>query len=205
MNKYKNYAISAVSYILQNLPDKLTDKIGNVILFGSVAQDRATNESDVDLFFDVDFSKTQGKNLKKFLNKITEDFYLSKTALQYKLEGVDNKINFSIGDLDQWDLKRSIISTGIVLFGRYKSGVEKSRLKQNFIISWDPPRKNRGAFLNKLYGYSVKNKRYHGMIAKYNCAKIGKSSIIIPSEHKDKLMDHMKKYNINYQIMEIFS
>ncbi len=204
MNKHKNYAVSAVSYTLQNLPEKWTNKITSIILFGSVAQGRATDESDVDLFFDAGLGKTQGKNLKKTLDKIIEDFYLSKIALQYKLEGVDNKISIAVGNLDEWYLKSSIISTGIVLFGRYKSGVEKSRLKQNFIISWDPPQKNRGAFLNKLYGYSVKKKRYPGMAARYNCTKIGKSAIIVPSEHKDKFTDHMEKYGVGYQIMEIF-
>ncbi len=205
MDKFKNYAVSAVCHILQNLPEKRTNKIASIILFGSVAQDRATDASDVDLFFDADLGKTQGKNLKKMLDKIIEDFYLSKIALRYKLEGVDNKINVIVGKLDEWEgLKRSITSTGIVLFGRYTSGVEKSRLKQHFIISWDQPKKNRGAFLNKLYGYSVKKKRYRGMAAKYNCMRMGKSAIIVPSEHKDKFIDHMEKYNADYQIIEIF-
>lgn len=204
MNKHKNYAISAGSYILQNMPDKLSNKIDNIILFGSVAQDRAADQSDIDIFFDTALKETQRKNLKKTLNMIVENFYLSKNALQYKLEGIDNKINVAVGDLDEWELKRSIISTGIVLFGRYKSGIERGKLKQNFIISWEPPQKNRGAFLNKLYGYSVKRKRYPGMVARYNCTKIGKSVIIVPTEYKDKFIDHMEKYKVGYQIMEIF-
>lgn len=204
MNKRKNYAISAASHILQNLPESWTNKISSIILFGSVAQDRATHKSDVDLFFDADLGKTKSKSFKKILDKIVEDFYLSKGALQYKLEGVDNKISVVVGKLDEWGLKRSIISTGIVLFGRYKSSVEKGQLKQHFIISWDAPKKNRGAFLNKLYGYSVKKKRYPGMADKYKCIRTGKSSMIVPTEHKDKFTSHMEKYGVDYQILEIF-
>ena len=205
MDKYKNYAISAACHILQELSEKWTDKINNMILFGSVAQNRATAESDVDIFFDIDLNKTQTENLRKSLDKIIEDFYLSRAALQYKLEGIDNKISIFVGKLDEWkDLKRSIISTGIVLFGRYKSRIEKGQLKQYFIISWEPPLKNRGAFLNKLYGYSVKRKRYSGMIKKYNCIRMGKSAIIVPSEHRNKFIQHIEKYGVDYKIMEIF-
>jgi predicted nucleotidyltransferase len=203
MNIRKKYAVSAVNYILQNLPEKWADKISSIILFGSVAQDRAAGESDVDLFFDTDLGKTKSKSFKKILDKTIEDFYSSRDALQYKLEGIDNKISRIVGKLDEWNLKRSIISTGVVLFGRYKSGVEKGQLKQHFIISWEHPKKNRGAFLNKLYGYSAK-KRYPGMAEKYKCIKIGKSSIIVPMEHRDKFITHMEKYNANYQILEIF-
>lgn len=205
MNKYKNYAAAAVSHILQNLPEKWEDKVRNIVLFGSVAQDRATSDSDVDLFFDVELNKTQVADFKTLLNKIMEDFYTSNNALQYKLEGTDNKINVIVGKLDEWeDLKRSIMSTGIVLFGHYKSVMKKTQLKQWFIISWDAPKKNRGAFLNKLYGYSVKKKRYPGMIKKYGCMRIGKSAVIVPSEHKNRFMEHMQKYDVNYKIIEVF-
>ena len=204
MNKYKNYAISGVCHILEKLPEKVSEKINNVILFGSVAQNTANAKSDVDLFFDVDLNKTQRKNLEKLLHKNADDFYLSNKALNYKLEGVDNKINIIVGKLDEWDLKRSIISTGIVLLGRYESSVEKSRMRQNFIISWETPRKNRGAFLNKLYGYSMGKKHYHGMSDKYGCTKVGKSALIVPSEHRLKFTSHMEKYGTGYKIIEIF-
>ena len=204
MNKHKNYAVSGVCHILEKLPEKAAEKINSIILFGSVAQNTANSESDVDLFFDVDLNATQRKKLEKILDQSAEDFYMSNKALNYKLEGVDNKINIMVGKLDDWDIKRSIISTGIVLFGRYKSGVEKNRMRQNFIISWSTPRKNRGAFLNKLYGYSTGKKHYPGMADKYNCIRIGKSTIIVPSEHRLKFVSHMEKYGTGYKIIEVF-
>ncbi len=205
MNKYKNYAFSVVCYMLENMPEKMSARITDVILFGSVAQGTANEESDIDLFFNTDLSETQAKNIKKMLNKNAEAFYLSSKALSYKLQGVNNRISIIVGKLDDWkDLKHAIISTGIVLFGRYKSGVEKNRLKQHFIISWDTPRKNRGAFLNKLYGYTVKKKHYPGMTARYGCIRIGKSAIIVPSEHRLRFVGHMEKCDVGYRIIEVF-
>lgn len=205
MDKYKNYALSAASFILQNLPEKWAGTLDAVILFGSVAQNRATTDSDVDLFFDVDLSTAQEKALRRLLNTIVEDFYLSAGALQFKLEGVDSRISVVVGKLDDWkDLKRGIVSAGIVLFGRYASGLEKSALRQHFIVAWEPPRKNRGAFLNKLYGYSVKKKHYRGMAEKYHCVRMGKSAVIVPGAHKTALVAHLAKYKVDYKIIEVF-
>ncbi len=204
MNDYKTYAISAAYFIISRIDGKTIEKINNVILFGSVAQNRTTKESDVDLFFDANLNKTQEKKLSSSLNKIAEEFYTSGIALQFKLKGIDNKISCIAGELDKWkDLKRSIISTGIVLYGKYTSGIKKNQLKQHFIMSWEAP-EMRGAFLNKLYGYSVGQNHYAGMLKKFNSAKIGKSAALVPSEHKDKFMQLMEKYKANYQIIEVY-
>src|SRR3989344_4428064 len=153
---------------------------------------------------DDKIKKTQETKLRSSVNKIVEEFYTSTTALQFKLKGIDNKINCIVGKLAEWkDLKRSMISTGIVLYGNYKSGIEKKELEQHFIMSWEAP-KARGAFLNKLYGYSVGKKRYAGMIKKFDSEKIGKSAIMLPSQHKDKFMQLMEKYNANYQMIEVY-
>lgn len=205
MNDFKKYACAAVHHVIQNLPDRHLDKVSSIVLFGSVAQDRATKDSDVDLFFDTSASKTQEKELKKNIDNAVESFYISNLAIRFKTNGLDNKISVTVGNLDEWkDLKRSIISTGIVLFGRYTKGVDKAQLAQNFIIEWESPKLSRGAFLNKLYGYSVKNKKYVGLIKKLECTKIGKSALMIPSKNKDTLINFMEKQKINYKILEVY-
>ncbi|MBI4163108.1 MAG: nucleotidyltransferase domain-containing protein [Candidatus Aenigmarchaeota archaeon] len=204
MNDYKSYAIAAAYFIISNIDNKLMGKINNVILFGSIAQNRATKESDVDLFFDATLNKTQENTLKISLNKIAEEFYTSNAALQFKLRRIDNRISCIVGELKKWkDLKRSIISTGIVLYGKYSSGMGKKDLKQFFIMSWEAP-KMRGAFLNKLYGYMAGKKRYSGMIENFNAEKIGKSALLVMSEHKGKFMQLMENYNANYEIIEVY-
>src|SRR3989339_65320 len=97
------------------------------------------------------------------------------------------------------ELKEPKIIKSIILFGSSEiSG------KKHILISWDNIKKNRGAFLNKLYGFKTKDKKYIGLIEKYNGKKIGKSSLIVPIENKDEIFELIKKYKADAKILEIY-
>ena len=161
MNKnLLDYASSFVSYFVSKL-DNL-ENINKIILFGSVARGEAGKESDVDIFIDIVKSK---KAFQLKINKITDDFYSSRQGLIFKNKGIDNKINLITGKLEDWkDLKKSIESTGKVLYGDYVASNVKG--KKYAIFYWDKIGKNRGAFLNKLYGFKIKEKKYSKFIEK---------------------------------------
>src|SRR3989344_7815435 len=145
--KIRAYASYFASFLINNLDD--FSNLKSIILFGSVVRGEADKDSDVDIFIDV---KKLNKNKEKEIKKILEGFYKSREALLFKTFGIDNKINLIIGRLDEWkDLKRSIESTGIVLYGKYSYGGKGER--KYAVIFWDKIGKNRGAFLNKLYGF----------------------------------------------------
>ncbi len=193
----KAYASYFASYLLNSLSEP--SDINQIILFGSVAREEATKESDIDIFIEV-----KKKSLEKEIRRIIEDFYKSREALLFKNKGIDNKINVIAGKLDEWkELKNSIESTGIVLYGPYISGGIKGR--KYLIILWDKIGKNRGAFLNKLYGFSVKGKRYIGLIEELKGRKLGKSSLMIPIEHRKELFDLIKKYKVDARTIEIYA
>lgn len=194
----KAYASSFVSYLLVNLKD--TKNIDKVILFGSVAKDESNRESDVDIFIEL---KNKNEKIEKEAEKIIESFYKSREALFFKAKGIDNKINLIVGKLDEWkELKTSIESTGIVLYGNYVSSDISG--KKYSIISWDRIEKNRGAFLNKIYGFKIKGKTYKGLIEKLDGKKIGKSSIMIPVEHREDIIILLKIYKVNAKIMDVY-
>ena len=46
------YAISFMSYLAKNI-DELKDVVETVILYGSVAKNQSTKDSDIDLFIDL--------------------------------------------------------------------------------------------------------------------------------------------------------
>lgn len=194
----KSYASYFVSYLLNNL--KSDSNINKVILFGSVAKDESTKESDIDIFIDVNKKK---KTFEAEIKKILKNFYESREALIFKSRGINNKINLIIGRLNEWkDLKISIESTGIILYGKYQGrGIGE---KKHAIIFWDKIKKNRGAFLNKVYGFKVKSKKYPGLIEQFNGKKIGKSAIIIPVEHASELERLIKKYKVQAKILDIY-
>lgn len=194
-----SYASHFVSFLLDSL--KYRENIKNVILFGSVSRGEEKPDSDIDLFVDV---RKISKKLEHDVQKIKELFYQSKEALLFKSKGIDNKINVVVGLLNDWDkLKPGIESTGIVLYGSYVPTNVSG--KKNLLISWDGVSINRGAFLNKLYGYKINEKRYNGMIELVNGKKIGKSSILIPIENSKDVLSLIKKHKVNASVLEVYS
>ena len=196
---YKAYASYFVSYLLKNL--RKIDNIKRIILFGSVARDQATKESDIDLFIDL---KKQNKKLEKEIEKTLEDFYKSREALIFKSKGVDNKINMIISKTEEWpNLKKNIESDSIVLYGNYISSEKNG--KKFAIIFWSGIGKNRGAFLNRVYGFKAKGKRYSGFLELHGGKKIGKSAIIIPIDTKNEMLNLIKHYKVNAKIIEVYT
>jgi len=194
----KGYASYFVSYLITELKD--LSNINSIILFGSAARDETTKDSDVDIFIDVNKAdKKFGEKIKK----IEEGFYKSREALLFKAKGVDNKINVVVGLIDKWpDLKKSIESYGLVLYGPYISKGVKGR--KYVIIFWDGVRKNRGAFLNKLYGFKTGGKAYKGLIEQLEGRRIGKSSVMLPVEHREEIFKLIKKYGVNARVFEVY-
>ncbi len=192
------YASYFVSYLLNNL--KEISSINKIILFGSVARREAEKNSDVDIFIDM---KKINKKLEGKIRKLLLEFYNSREALIFKVKNIDNKINLIIGKLDEWkELKKSIESTGIILYGKYSAGGKGE--KKYVIIFWDKIGKNRGSFLNKLYGVKINEKRYIGLIERFGGRKVGKSSIILPIEYRDDILEIIRFYNVNAKIIEVY-
>ena len=199
-NLIKKYALSAVHYILNNIDDEVFSSINQIILFGSSARGTADKDSDIDLFFDAD------KKNKRVITKKINEFYTSREGLLFKIKGISNIFQVIVGKLDEWkELHRSIASEGIILYGQYISSPKKESLKHYFIISWENlDIKNRGAFLNKMYGYVSSGKRYKGILKKWNFKKIGKSTVLVPIEHKKNFLSLLSKYKVDYKIIDVY-
>ncbi len=198
--KLKSYASYFVSYLLYHL--KEAKAIERVILFGSVAKDQATKESDVDLFMEV---RKKTKSIEKEIQEIKQQFYRSREATLFKAEGIENPLSIKVGHLKDWpDLSQSIASTGIILYSPYEAKKLPKEATHHLLISWDHIGKNRGAFLNKVYGFSVRKKHYLGIIEKYPGKKIGKSSIMLPVQHKKEILQLIEKHHVKAKSIEIF-
>ena len=197
----KQYASYFVSYLLTNL--KKEENISQIILFGSVAKGESTKQSDVDILVEL---KKKNKKQEKEIESILEEFYKSREALIFKSKGIDNKISLIIGNLEDFrDLKSSIESTGIVFYGPYISAKKEDTGRKFLIIFWNKIGKNRGAFLNKLYGVKIRDKEYMGVVEKLGGRKIGKSSIVLPIENSKEVLDLLIKYKVDAKSIEISS
>ncbi|PIN87034.1 hypothetical protein COV19_01800 [Candidatus Woesearchaeota archaeon CG10_big_fil_rev_8_21_14_0_10_44_13] len=195
----KAYASYFASYLLANLGGM--GNIKRIILFGSAARGEATKESDIDIFIEI---KKENKKFTKIIEKMLDDFYESREALYFKAKKADNKINLIIGKLEEWkDLKKSIESTGIVLYGPYSSYDVKGR--KYSMISWDSIGENRGAFLNKMYGVRINDKSYKGLVEKSGGRKIGKSSVMVPVENREDVIKLLRYHKVNARISDVYA
>lgn len=200
----KKYTFAFANFLVNNIAEKWLEDVDSIILFGSVAQGRASEESDIDIFFDVALPKSRINEFRRVLMKIKEQFLLSNEALRFKSRKLYNEINFTIGNLTEWtEMKKSMSSGGLIIYGKYRDVFQKKGMRHCMIFFWESIGKNRGAFLNKLYGYTANKRRYKGFLDKRGI-KIGKSAALIPSEFKDEFIEILQKYVVEYKILEVY-
>lgn len=203
MNKFEliSYAMDFCSFLLRS---NVGDRINRIILFGSVVRGDFDKESDVDIFVDSKYK------IEKDVNKVLKSFELSDVNEKWQLKGIRNPLSVKVGVLEKWKLRRSVISDGIVLYGKY---VEMPKnVKYYLLLSLDfkgLDRNKKISVWRKLYGYRQKigSRSYvsKGLLSEVNGKKIDKGVIVVPSENKDKVIEFLKKNKIKHRINEIWS
>lgn len=191
------YAESFVAFILPKV------EVEEIILFGSVAREEAGKESDIDLFFNIKTGKE--KSIKKTIKKELEKFYKSKIAEIWNLKGIKNPINLEIGNLDKWKLKRSIISDGIVLYGKYKVMPEKTK---GFVFFQLKPIKDitkRNRVLRGLFGRKEKNYSFKGIIEEIKGKRLSPMSFLVPLEKSQEIIKMLGFEKLDFSFFELWS
>jgi predicted nucleotidyltransferase len=190
------YALSFAGFVLPKI------EVDEIILFGSAARGEAEKESDIDLFFNV---KKNEEILKKELKKELERFYKTKIFEIWSLKGIKNQIKIEVGNLDEWKLKRSIISDGIILYGKYKSMPEKTKGFVQFNLK---PIKNiakRNNILRKIFGRKEKDYSTKGQVEEANGKKLSALSFIVPLEKTEEVFKLFNSEKIDYTFFEFWS
>ena len=196
-NELIAYALDFTAYLISKIKE-----IDRVLLHGSVARGDFDEESDVDLFIDAK------PNLGNKVNKIVDNYYKTKKFREWELKGVENTISVIVGKLDskEWkDLKRSIINTGIILYGKYKAEPEKVNQYTLFSFEGIKPDKKRVLIFRKLFGFKVGKKKYPGFIEKINGIKIGKGSVLLPIEHTNELKRYFQSKRVAVKLYDLWS
>lgn len=193
------YASAFVSFLLPKV-----EGVKEIILFGSAARGEAGKESDIDLFFDVE-KKEDEEKIEKIIKEELKKFYKSKIAETWILKGIKNPININVGKIEEWKLKRSIISEGISLYGKYK---EIPKNMKGFVLFNMTPIKNitkRNRIIRELFGRKEKNYSKKGIVGEINGKKLSASSFVIPKEHTDKILKLLGKEKVNYMFFEFWT
>ena len=196
-NDLTAYALDFTAYLISKIKE-----IDRVILHGSVARGDFNEKSDVDLFIDAK------PNLGKKVNKVVDNYYKTKRFREWELKGIDNLISVIVGKLDskEWkNLKRSIINTGIILYGKYKAESEKVNQYTLFSFEGIKPDKKRISVFRKLFGFKVGKKKYPGFIKEINGIKIGKGSVLVPIEHANELKKYFQSKRVTVKLYDLWS
>ncbi len=193
-NKLISLALNFASFLVDRM------NIDSIVLFGSVAQNTFDKDSDIDLFIE-----TNNKNQEKVKN-LLEIYKKTEQYEKFRLEGIKNDISLKVGKLEEWkELKRSIISGGIVLYGNYKGKPEKLSHKILFMLNTDSlKRTDKIRIWRKIYGYSQKARKkvyvFKGMVER----KIGRGAFIIPAEKFKELKEYLGKNKIKHSFVDIW-
>ena len=193
------YAVDFTSFLVERIN---LDYIKKIILFGSVARDEASINSDIDLFVDVIRDK---KIIEIEIKKIEDEFLKSvKYERYWLLKNVKNEIKILVGKLDEWkELKNSIISNGIVLYGGFEELPEKA--VHRTILSWEniKPESKRVLLSKRLLGYKKGKKNYNVLVQRYDGERIGKGIMAIPSDNQKIFLKLFRDMKVSVKIKKI--
>src|SRR3989344_4080518 len=120
-------------------------------------------------------------------------------------------VSYLLNNLENFDnikkivLYGSVSSTGIILYGYYQIDKLPDDVKHSIIIYWSKIGKNRGAFLNKIYGFNVHNKNYPGLLNEFNGRKLGKSCVLFPIQYKTEIFNLLSEYKVEANTLEVYN
>lgn len=197
-NRLIAYALDFVSFLVEH-----GIKIEKAILFGSVLTNEFDKESDIDIFIET-------KEKEEEINSLLLQFEKTKGE-NWGLKGIENPISLKIGRLNKWtNLRRSIQSNGLLLYGAYKEVPEEIQNFILFILNFEKLKRIKKVSLwRKLYGYSqkIKNKIYkqEGIIKKLSGKKLERGIVAIPTINSTQFRQFLIKNKINYRLIEVWS
>ena len=194
------YAASFVSFLIDTMKTKSIERI---MLFGSVARDDFDEESDIDLFIDTK------ENIEQEVERVHKLFMMSQVRKTWELKGLKHELSLKVGSLNEWRLKRSIISDGILLYGKMREMPENAEYYLLFQPSFQGlPRNRQLRIWRKLYGYQQKvgKKVYKSksLIESLNGKRI-ESSILIPAQREKEILEFLRKHRVRYTLHELWS
>lgn len=198
-NELIAYAESFVSFVFP----RLKTPVSEIILFGSIPRGDFDRESDVDIFFDVQNSKNENQ-VKSELKAIQKKYYKSQIYNIWKQKGLTNIISTKVGILDTWELKRSIISGGIVLYGKYKSNIKG---KGHILFSLDPVKNvtKRNKVIRTLFGRKEATYNKPGKVEELGGRKLAPTVFLTPMQFSDEIIQFLKKEKVSFKLFEVWT
>ncbi|MEW5896905.1 MAG: nucleotidyltransferase domain-containing protein [Nanoarchaeota archaeon] len=195
------YAYAYLSYLFGRsyLFGSRYPAIEHIFLFGSVARGDFDEDSDVDIFIDV-----EPKN-EKVVTRIAERALGRFEEIEkekWRLKGLRNRISLKVGTLEEWKLKEPIEKEGIVLY----STAAGSKLRKYLLFTLEPikPIKKRIKVIRKLFGRKEQGYADQGLVQRYSGKTLNPRSFIVSSDGLKEVSSFLTKQKIKFSFEEIW-
>ncbi len=206
LNKHKliGYAEAFLAFLLSDAELWKKEYVRQIILFGSVVREEAAPSSDIDLFVEV-YDLQQTDFVKKRSACALAEFYKSHVAKEWTLRGTNNEIKILVGKLDQMsDLKRSLVSDGMVLYGKYSAKVEAEHY---VLVSFIPIKeKSRRYRVDRhLFGRHEATLSTEGIIKPLGGKRLDTRVFVLPIKQAPAVIKYLKSENVKFAMHEVWS
>lgn len=201
----KTQTSNAIAYSLDMLSFLFLSKgIGKSIqvvhLFGSAARGELHAKSDIDLF--IECPKEDEENIKKITDAAILKFMRSDDYKKWKLFYFTYPFAVQAGVLEEWDLKQSITSEGIVLYD-LTSKIPTGKRQVLFVIQYPPIIKKYVALRRLLFGRDEEEYKSFGLVRDLGGEKLSPHVFMVPTAEQSRMIDILSKENINFRMKEV--
>jgi len=197
--KSLSYASDFLTFLF--LERSVEERIISIYLFGSSVRGELSEDGDIDLF--INCSKDNEKIVLKAAETAEKRFRSSKDFDKWEKFGFTYPIAIKAGPLDEWELKESIESEGIVIFSK---SLQPKGLERVVIFLLDLP-KDKKAYLvltRKLFGRKERGFKTEGIVSKKNGERLGPNSLIVSKSSQHEIIEILHKHKTSFRMLELF-
>lgn len=198
------YAENALSFLF--LDNGVKDHIKGVYLFGSAVRGELTKGSDIDLFIDCPLE--QEKLIKGISKAAVSRFYASKDFEKWRMFKFDYPLSVQAGDLAAWDLRKSIIAEGILIYSTSIPAIKKGNNDLGkritiFTVVLPKRKKDYIKFIRAIAGRNEKGYKDSGLLGEIKGERLGTNVFIVPTKSLYKVKALMDKFKVWYEMREV--
>ncbi len=193
-----SYCFDMISFVFQN--PEAGKKIKSIYLFGSAVRGELEKSSDIDLF--VECAPNDEERAKALADSGIVKFISSKDYQKWKLFHFTPPFSVQAGRSEEWELKSSISSEGILLYGR-QAVLGVGERKVLFIITYPAQKKQYIRIRRLLFGRDETYYRGTGLLKKSRGEKISSTVFIVPQEYQTVMIDVLSREKIEFSMKEV--
>ena len=193
-----SYCFDLLSFIFQD--KDAGSNINAIYLFGSAIRGILHQKSDIDLF--IDCTKKDEMKVQKLVNVGISKFLASKDYAKWKLLHFMYPFSIQVGQLEEWELKLSVASEGLLLYSK-KTIISMGERKVLFVIELPKEKAKYVRLRRELFGRDEEVYKKSGVVYAMNGEKISSNVFLVPREEQIKMMGVLANEKVNFTMKEI--